>query len=66
MPNERLARHILLAKPTGKQPRGLPRTTWSDCIAWYRLGVGPAELSEIAVHREVFQVRLPSLEEKRA
>jgi len=58
MPNERLARHILLAKSTGKWPRGRSRTTWNDCIAWSHLGVGPAELSEIAVDPEVFQVRL--------
>jgi len=43
MPNERLARHILLAKSTGKWPRGRSRTTWNDCIAWSHLGVGPAE-----------------------
>ena len=30
MPNERLTRHVLLAKPTGKRPRGRPRTTWSS------------------------------------
>ena len=42
---------------TGKQTRGRPRTGWRDCIsdlAWYRLGVDPAELSEIAVDREGF------------
>jgi len=48
---------------------------WSDYIsdlAWSRLGVEPAELSEFAADREVFQVLLgllpprPSLEEKRA
>jgi len=34
---------------------------WNDYIsdfAWYRLGVEPAELSEIVVDREVFQVFL--------
>jgi len=72
MPKEKLTRHVLLAKPTGKRPRGRPRTTWSDCIPWSRLVVGSAELSEIAVDREVFQVRLglltprPSLVEKQA
>ena len=48
---------------------------WSDVIsdlAWSRLGLEPAELSEIAVDREVFQALLelfpprPPLEEKRA
>jgi len=71
MPHEGLARHVLLAKPARKRPRGRPRTRWSDYIAdlaWSRLGVEPAELLEIAVDREAFRVLLgllPSLEEKR-
>jgi len=50
--------------PTGKQPRGRPRTRWRDYIsdlAWSRLGVEPAELPEIAVDREVFRVLLRML-----
>jgi len=46
---------VLLAIPTGKWPRVRPRTRWRDCIsdlAWFRLGVEPAELSKIAVERE--------------
>ena len=75
MPHERLARQVLLAKPTAKRPRSRPRPRWSDCISdisWYHLGVEPVELSEIAVDRDIFQVLLgllpprPSLEEKRA
>jgi len=75
MPNGRLVRQDLLAKPTGKRPRGRPRPKWSNCIsdlAWSRLFVEPAELSKIAVDREVFQVLMwmlpsqPSLEENRA
>jgi len=61
MPHERLVRQVLLAKPTGKRPRCRPRTSWIDYIfdlAWSRLGVAPAELSEIAVDREVFPVLL--------
>jgi len=61
MPNERLVRQALLAKPTGKRPRCRPRPRLSTCIsdlAWSRLGVEPAELSEIAVDHEVFQVFL--------
>jgi len=49
---ERSAKKVLLTTPTGKRHKG------RDCIsdlAWSRLGVEPAELSEIAVDREVFQ-----------
>jgi len=52
MPNERLVRQALLAKPTGKQPRCRPSPGWSNCIsdlAWSRLDVEPVELSEIAI-----------------
>jgi len=62
MPNGRLMRQALLAKPTGKGPRCRLRPRWSNCIsnlaAWSRFGVKEAELSEIAVDREVFQVVL--------
>jgi len=64
MPQERLARQVLLATPTGKRPSGFPRTRWSDCIsdlAWPRLGVETAELHEIAVDREVSRVLLGML-----
>jgi len=47
----------LHSAPTGKQPKVCPRTKWRDYIsdlAWSRLGVEPAELSEIAVDRDVF------------
>jgi len=59
MRHERLVRQILLATPTEKGPRCRPRTRWSDYIsdlAWSRLGVEPAELSEMPVDCEVFQV----------
>ena len=65
----------MLAKTTEKRPRGLPSPRWSNYIsnlAWSRLGVEPAELSEIAVDCEVFQVLLgllpprSPLDEKRA
>jgi len=70
-PYKRLARQVQLAKPTEKRFRGHPRPRCSDSVsdlAWPRLGVEPAELSEIAVNRAVFQVLLgllpprPSLE----
>jgi len=61
MPHEGLAKQVLLAKSTGKRPRGHPRPRWSDYIldlALSRLDVKSAELSEIAVDREIFQVLL--------
>ena len=65
------ARQVQLAKPTEKRFKGHPRPRCSD-LAWARVGVESAEISEIAVDREVFQALLgllppgPSLEEKRA
>jgi len=61
MSQKRLARHVLLATPTGMRPKGQPRASWSDCIsdlAWSRLGVEPAELSEIPENCNVFRVLL--------
>ena len=46
----------LLSPPTGKRPKVCPRTRWRDYIsdlAWFCLGVEPAELYEIAVDCEV-------------
>ena len=51
----------LLSPPTGKRSKVCPRTRWRDYIsdlAWFRLGLEPAELSEIAVHCEVYRVLL--------
>jgi len=56
MPQERLLRQVLMPTSTGKQPRSNPRTRWIGYIselAQSRLGVKPAELSEIAFDREV-------------
>jgi len=61
---------VLLSTATGK----MPRSKWSDYIsglAWYRLGVEPAELSEIAIYHQVLRVSKgclphdPPLEEKK-
>ena len=61
MSHERRARQVLLAKPTGKRPRGRPRTRWSNYIsdlARARLGVDRAELPEISdFDCEVFRVQ---------
>jgi len=49
--HEILVRNVLIATPTGKLPKrsSKPRARWSDHIsnlAWSRLRVEPAELSE--------------------
>ena len=51
----------LQSKPTGNRRKVCPRTRWRDYIYDFvcsRLGVGPAELSEISVDRGVFWVLL--------
>ncbi|KAI3354170.1 hypothetical protein L3Q82_018712 [Scortum barcoo] len=43
--------------PTGRRPRGRPRTRWRDYVsqlAWERLGVPPEELEEVSGVREVW------------
>ncbi|KAI3356684.1 hypothetical protein L3Q82_003375 [Scortum barcoo] len=44
MPPGRLPREVFQACPTGRRPRGRPRTRWRDYVsrlAWERLGVPP-------------------------
>ncbi|KAK3509992.1 hypothetical protein QTP70_024336, partial [Hemibagrus guttatus] len=55
MPLERLPGEVFRACPTGKRPRGRPRTPWRDYVsqlAWKRLGVPPEELEEVSGERE--------------
>ncbi|KAK3512562.1 hypothetical protein QTP70_017239, partial [Hemibagrus guttatus] len=55
MPPGRLPGEVFRAFPTGKRPRGRPRTRWRDYVfrlAWERLGVPPEELEEVARERE--------------
>ena len=75
MSHERLVMQVRLTSHTGKWTRVRPTTRCSDCIlnlAWSRLCVESAELSEIAVDREAFCIHLkslspwPSLENKQA
>ncbi|KAK3572444.1 hypothetical protein QTP86_032667 [Hemibagrus guttatus] len=52
----RLPGEVFRACPTGKRPRGRPRTCWRDYVsrlAWERLGVPPEELEEVSGEREV-------------
>ncbi|KAK3559081.1 hypothetical protein QTP86_002998 [Hemibagrus guttatus] len=56
MPPGRLPGEVFRACPTGKRPRGRPRTRWRDYVsqlAWERLGVPPEELEEVSGEREV-------------
>ncbi|KAI3371939.1 hypothetical protein L3Q82_006814 [Scortum barcoo] len=49
MPPGRLPREVFQACPTGRRPRGRPRTRWRDYVsqlAWERLGVPREELEE--------------------
>ncbi len=57
MPPGRLPRKVFRAHPTGRRPRGGPRTCWRDYVyrlAWKRLGVPPEELEEVSREREVW------------
>jgi len=51
MPPRRLLGEVFRACPTGRRPRGRPRTRWRDYVswlAWEHLGVPPKELEEVA------------------
>ncbi|KAK3507252.1 hypothetical protein QTP70_012159 [Hemibagrus guttatus] len=55
MPPGRLPGEAFRACPTGKRPRGRPRTRWRDYVsrlAWECLGVPPEELEEMSGERE--------------
>ncbi|KAK3517831.1 hypothetical protein QTP70_021018 [Hemibagrus guttatus] len=65
MPPGRLPGEVFRACPTGKRPRGRPRTCWRDYafrLAWERLGVPPEELEEVTGERED-AASLPSAED---
>ncbi|KAK3508365.1 hypothetical protein QTP70_022939 [Hemibagrus guttatus] len=55
MPPGCLPGEVFRACPTGKRPRGRPRTCWRDYVsrlAWERLGVPPEELEEVSGERK--------------
>ena len=57
MPPGRLPGKVFRACPTGKRPRGGPRTRWRDYVArlaWERLRIPPEELEEVSGEREVW------------
>ncbi|KAK3507223.1 hypothetical protein QTP70_011005 [Hemibagrus guttatus] len=56
MPPGRLPGEVFWACPTGKRPRGRPRTRWRDYVSrlsWERLGVPLEELEEVSGEREM-------------
>ncbi|KAK0154400.1 putative uncharacterized transposon-derived protein F52C9.6 [Merluccius polli] len=57
MPPGRLPGEVFRARPTGRRPRGRPRTRWRDYVsrlAWERLGIPQEELAAVAGEREVW------------
>ncbi|KAK3571000.1 hypothetical protein QTP86_033564, partial [Hemibagrus guttatus] len=59
MPPGRLPGEVFRACPTGKRPRGRPRTRWRDYVfrlVWERLGVPPEELEEVTGERETLEL----------
>jgi exonuclease III len=57
MPPGRLPGEVFRARPTGRRPRGRPRTRWRDYVsrlAWERLGIPPEELAQVAGERDVW------------
>ncbi|KAK0156594.1 putative uncharacterized transposon-derived protein F52C9.6 [Merluccius polli] len=57
MPPRRLPGEVFRARPTGRRPRGRPRTCWRDYVsrlAWECLGIAQEELDEVAGEREVW------------
>ena len=57
MPPGRLPGELFRARPTGRRPRGRPRTRWRDYVsrlAWERLGILQEELDEVAGEREIW------------
>uniref|UniRef100_A0A8C6L8D1 Reverse transcriptase domain-containing protein n=1 Tax=Nothobranchius furzeri TaxID=105023 RepID=A0A8C6L8D1_NOTFU len=61
MPPGRLPGEVFRARPTGRRPKGRPRTRWRDYVshlARERLGIPPEELAQVAEEREVWASRL--------
>ena len=64
MPPGRLPREVFLARPTGRRPRGKPRTRWRDYIsslAWECLGIPQSELTDVAGERDIWGLLLKLL-----
>ena len=64
MSHERTANQLMDALPSGKRPRGRPRTDWRNCVedlAWSRLGIPPTKLPLVAGHRDAWRCQLKLL-----
>ena len=64
MPPGRLPLEVFRARPTGRRPRGRPRTRWRDYIsllAWERLGIPQEELESVAGEKEAWRALLDLL-----
>ena len=60
----RLPRKVFLVHPTGRRPRGRPRTRLRDYISsleWECLGIPKSELANVAREREVWGLLLKLL-----
>uniref|UniRef100_A0A672FWM9 Inter-alpha-trypsin inhibitor heavy chain 3 n=1 Tax=Salarias fasciatus TaxID=181472 RepID=A0A672FWM9_SALFA len=61
MPPGCLPREVFRACPTGRRPRGRPRTRWRDYVSqlvWEHLWILPEELEEVSGDREVWAALL--------
>ena len=54
MPLERLPREVLDARPTGRRPRGRPRTRWRDKIDSLAMDRLLEEVVDVARDRELW------------
>jgi len=60
----RLPLEVFRARPTGRRPRGRPRTRWRDYIsrlAWECLGISQEELESVAGEKEAWGALLRRL-----
>uniref|UniRef100_A0A8C6P1M8 Reverse transcriptase domain-containing protein n=1 Tax=Nothobranchius furzeri TaxID=105023 RepID=A0A8C6P1M8_NOTFU len=61
MPPGCLPGEVFRARPTGRRPKGRPRTRWRDYVSLLTrecLGIPPEELAQVAGEREVWASRL--------
>ena len=64
MTQERLPKHVLLAKANGGRPFKQPRARWANYIrdlGWNRLGIHPSKMKDVIKDREVWWLNLELL-----